>query len=294
MAIRIGTISVDRIEQSCGPITTLPTMFPALDEATVERHLDWMVPRYFEAATRHYILSVHSWLVRTPRSTILIDTCSGNHKERKTSVKHHMLDTPFLDRLAAAGCRPEDVDFVFCTHLHVDHVGFNTTLVDGRWVPTFPNAKYLFARADLADLDPASPVASHRGDNDQIFADSLGPVLDAGLGIAVDDGYDLDGLLRVEAANGHTPGHYAIRAASDGAVGIFSGDAMHHPIQVFEPDLASKYCADVPAATRARRAILETCARENALLLPAHFATPHYGRVETRGESGYAFVPADA
>jgi glyoxylase-like metal-dependent hydrolase (beta-lactamase superfamily II) len=292
MSLHIGAIQVDRIEQSMGPIAELTTMFPDLDEATIDRHIEWMAPRFFDEARRHYILSVHSWLVRTPQSTILIDTCSGNHKERKHSVKHHMLNTPYLENLAAAGCRPEDVDYVFCTHLHVDHVGFNTTLVDGAWVPTFPNARHLFARADIAELDPTSPLASRRRDNDQIFADSLKPVIDAGLALLVDDGYEIDGTFRVEAANGHTPGHYAIRATSEHHVGIFSGDAMHHPIQVFEPDLASQYCADPQAAGIARRMILETCARENALLLPAHFAAPHVGRVRAE-ESSYRFVPGE-
>jgi glyoxylase-like metal-dependent hydrolase (beta-lactamase superfamily II) len=290
MTWSIGDITVARVEQSLEPTAELSYLLPELTPDDVARHLDWMLPHFVEPETLRYVLSVHSWLVRTPRVTVLIDACSGNHKPRPTSVRHNMLDTPFLERLASAGCRPEDVDYVFCTHLHVDHVGFNTTLVDGRWVPTFPNARYLFSRADYAYWDPADPACEHRGDNDLIFADSIAPVVEARQAVLIDDGWELDGTLRVQSAVGHTPGHFVVRAASRGARAIFSGDVMHHPIQVCEPHVNSRYCKDPDAARAARREVLETCAAGGDLLLPAHFGAPHAGRVVTAGAS-FAFRP---
>ena len=174
--------------------------------------------------------------------------------------------------------------------MHVDHVGFNTTLVDGRWVPTFPNARYLFSRADYAYWDPSNPACEHRGDNDLIFTDSIAPVVEAGLHQLIDDGWELDGTLRVQSAAGHTPGHFVVRAASRGERAIFAGDAMHHPIQVAEPHVNSRYCKDPDAARRARREILEACASGGDLLMPAHFGAPHTGRVVTAGDA-FAFKP---
>jgi glyoxylase-like metal-dependent hydrolase (beta-lactamase superfamily II) len=286
----VGDVTVTRIEQSLEPIAELAFLFPEIDADAIRRHMPWMQPHFVEPETLHYVLSVHSWLVRTPHHTVLVDACSGNGKTRPTSTRHHLLDTPFLARLAAAGARPEDVDYVFCTHLHVDHVGFNTTLVDGRWVPTFPNARYLFSRADYAAWDPAAPACTHRGDNDLIFADSIAPVVATGQATFVDDGWELDGALRVVTAAGHTPGHFVVRAQSRGARAMFAGDVMHHPIQVPEPHLNSRYCADPDAARRARRQVLETCASDGDLLLPAHFGAPHLGRVRADGAT-FAFSP---
>jgi glyoxylase-like metal-dependent hydrolase (beta-lactamase superfamily II) len=286
----LGDCTVTRIEQSLEPTAELAYLFPEIGDDAVRRHLDWMLPNFVEPGTVRYVLSVHAWLVRTPHHTVLVDACSGNGKTRPTSTRHHMLDTPFLARLAAAGCRPQDVDYVFCTHLHVDHVGFNTTLVDGRWTPTFPHARYLFSRADYAYWDPSDPACEHRGDNDLIFADSIAPVVEARQAVFVDDGWELDGTLRVQSAAGHTPGHFVVRAASRNARAIFAGDVMHHPIQVPEPQVNSRYCKDPAAARSARRQILETCASDGDLLLPAHFGAPHLGRIAAAGAT-FAFLP---
>jgi glyoxylase-like metal-dependent hydrolase (beta-lactamase superfamily II) len=286
----LGDITVTRIEQSMAPVAELPALFPQIDPDAIRRHLSWLTPHFVEPGTQRYIISLHAWLVRTPHHTIVVDTCSGNGKTRPGSAQHHMLDTPVLERLAAAGCRPEDVDYVFCTHLHVDHVGFNTTLVGGRWVPTFPRARYLFSRADYVAWDPSDPACLHRGDNDLIFADSIAPVAEAGQAVFVDDGWELDRTFRVQAAHGHTPGHFVIRAQSRGERALFAGDAMHHPIQIPEPHVNSKHCIDPAAAERARRMVLETCASEGDLLLPAHFGAPHLGRVTADG-STFAFRP---
>jgi len=142
----IGDMTVSRIVEYEGPIFPPGFLFPDADDETLRANADWLQPAFIDPETGHLIMSFHSYVVRTPRHTILVDTCLGNHKHRPQRDFWHMRDGPYLADLAAMGIAPEDVDFVMCTHLHVDHVGWNTRLVDGRWVPTFPNARYLFGR----------------------------------------------------------------------------------------------------------------------------------------------------
>src|SRR5437588_9348130 len=183
-----------------------------------------MIPDHFDPATGLLKLPIQSWLVRLGRRTILIDTCVGNHKERPTRPKWHRLETPYLDRLTAAGVRPDEIDMVMCTHLHVDHVGWNTRLDNGRWVPTFPNARYVFSKTDYdhfqaLDRDPAKGPANHGS-----FRDSVLPVVEAGLAHMVSGDGALDEHLSFDRAPGHTPGHVVFTLASRGAQAYFSGD----------------------------------------------------------------------
>ena len=154
--------------------------------------------------------------------------------------------------LAAAGVMPGEVDFVMCTHLHVDHVGLNTRLDSGRWVPTFPRAKYLFGRQEFEHWTGEGAPAMGRA----VIQDSVLPVVEAGLSQLVDDGYCLDDMLTVEPTHGHTAGHVMIRARSGGTTGLFIGDAMHNPIQCCYPDVNSAFCEDPDAARVKRRRIL--------------------------------------
>ena len=150
----IGSATVTRVEEQLG-ITNQPCekYFRNFERDVLERHLDWLAPDHYSPQHDRFVTSVHSWLIRLGDLTILLDTCGGNHKDRPWTHRFHQLDTPYLQRLRAAGAAPEDVDLVLCTHLHADHVGWNTMLRDGRWVPTFPNAKYLFSRVDDAYWD---------------------------------------------------------------------------------------------------------------------------------------------
>src|SRR5262249_31341364 len=134
----VGAISVTRIEEQLGPSSVPPDQYlVGLDRELLKQHQDWLVPNHYLPSVDRLVTSIHSWLLRTTRHTILLDTCGGNHKERPFSPRFHMLDTPYLSRLAEAGIRPEEIDIVMCTHLHADHVGWNTMRRDGRWVPTF-------------------------------------------------------------------------------------------------------------------------------------------------------------
>src|SRR6185312_12280183 len=146
---KIGSTTVTRIEEQLGPSGSLVKSFlTGVVRERFNRHLSWMVPVHFDPALDRLITSIHSWLIKTDRHTILLDCCAGNHKERPSQPRFHRLNVPFLERLQAAGARPEDIDIVLCTHLHADHVGWNTRLENGRWKPTFANARYLFSRIE--------------------------------------------------------------------------------------------------------------------------------------------------
>ena len=137
----IGELAVSRVEERLGAGFQPNVLLPDWNKAAIEPHLSWLVPNYYDPKEDKLVSSLHSWVIRTKHHTILIDTCAGNHKDRPSFPRFHMLNTPYLDRLKAARVDPAKVDFVLCTHLHIDHVGWNTQLDNGRWMPTFPNAK---------------------------------------------------------------------------------------------------------------------------------------------------------
>lgn len=288
---RIGSASVTRIEEQLGPGSFPPEQyFSGFEPEVLERHLPWLVPHHYVPATRALITSVHSWLIRTPRHTVLLDCCSGNHKDRHWWPRFHMLDSPFLQRLAAAGVAPEQVDIVLCTHLHADHIGWNTRLENGRWVPTFPNARYLFGRTECEHWNPALHPESDDPHRRIAWADSVLPVLEAGQAELVDTPYAIDDTLTVEAAPGHTPGHVLLKLHTPGGGAVFCGDVMHHPLQVVAPHWNSQFCQRPDEARATRRRVLEHCAEHGALLLPTHFGAPHVARVHGVGEVP-EFVP---
>ncbi|MBL8674936.1 MAG: MBL fold metallo-hydrolase, partial [Rhodospirillales bacterium] len=178
----------------------------------------------------------------------------------------------------------DDIDFVFCTHMHVDHVGWNTRLLDGRWVPTFPNAKYLYCRREFewmkanAEREPDSQDAA-------VFNDSIGPIHAAGMAVMVDDGHEIEPGIRLELAAGHTPGSMIMHVESGDGRALLIGDICHHPLQVFHPELNSGFCADAAGARASRRRALEIVAGNGGLLMPAHFGAPHAVRVRAKGDA---------
>jgi glyoxylase-like metal-dependent hydrolase (beta-lactamase superfamily II) len=247
--------------------------------------------------------SIHTWLVRTPTQVILVDTGAGNDKDRPNLPLMNHLNEPFLDRLKAAGVRPEDVNLVLHTHLHVDHVGWNTKKVDGRWVPTFPNARYLFSgreRAYLAALSAADgsdaairaeaklgprPHPPLRGIYEGVYEDSVLPVIDAGLAREiVVDGTEVAEDISFLPIPGHSIDHACIRFSSRGEQALFWGDVMHHPLQVVRPDCNSKFCEFPDAARESRRWAMDRAAETNALVFTTHFADSSVGRVSREGD----------
>jgi len=173
----------------------------------------------------------------------------------------------------------------FRAHLHADHVGWNTRLENGRWVPTFPNARYLFGRTEFQRWDMRSPDYDGPSHNDFVFSDSILPIAEAGQMVLIDDGHTVDDMLVVEPAPGHTPGHVRIRIRSRGREGIFSGDIIHHPVQVPFPQLCSMFDDDQQSALQMRLKLLGECADRDILLMPTHFAEPHCCRIVGRGAS---------
>lgn len=276
-AWRVGEASVTRVAEVQGRYMRLGTLLPDLTEEAIARHRSWLEPVFHEPDTGKFTTSVHSFLVRTNRHTILIDTCCGGGKIRRTP-DFHMRDDGFLERLAEAGVQPADVDYVMCTHLHVDHVGWNTRLANGRWVPTFPNARYVFSRLEL-EFWQARAAVEKETEETQVYADSVLPVLEARRAVLVEDGFALDDLMRVVLAPGHTPGSAWIELSSAGTGAVFAGDILHHPLQVYHPDWNSRWCMDAPSARVSRRRTLEVCADRRWLLMPAHFAAPHVGAI---------------
>lgn len=283
--LRLGPITIERIVEIDALWFDPEWLCPAFGDDLLKRHADWLGQPFFDASARKIALSFHSFLIRTPRLNILVDTCNGNHKRRggKLGWQNQLASSAYLDNLRRAGLAPEDIDLVMCTHLHADHVGWNTRLQDGRWVPTFPNARYLMARPDVDHYAaqhaarPAVPVGQGA------WEDSVLPVMAAGLADLVDMHHavenGLDDGVWTEPAPGHTPGQVTIHVKGAGREAILSGDVIHHPILVAEPDLPMFADHDPAQARLTRRALLARCADTSTLLLPAHFPAPTAGRI---------------
>ena len=283
----IGTVRVTRVEEQLGFASVPPEkFFVGFEREVLERHLAWLVPDHYSPEHNRLISSVHSWLIRTPRHTILLDCCAGNHKERPGFARFHQLDTPYLARLRAAGVEPEEIDIVLCTHLHSDHVGWNTMLRDGRWVPTFPNARYLFSRTENDYGDPRrNPAADADPQRSNAYRDSVLPVIETGQAVLLDGTHAIDDTMLVEPAPGHTVGHVVLKLVDQGERALFSGDAIHHPLQVYVPNWNSCFC-EIPDEARAtRHRLLGDCAEHGALLFPIHFGAPHVTTIAREGDA---------
>jgi glyoxylase-like metal-dependent hydrolase (beta-lactamase superfamily II) len=287
ITFRIGNLEVTRVEDFVDHGVPIKFLLPELDDETLAQNRDWLAPRFLDAATDTISVHIQSWLLRTRHHTILVDTCVGNHKSRHFPP-FNMRDNPYLANLKAAGAGPEDIDYVFCTHLHSDHVGWNTRLESGRWVPTFANAKYLFSKADFEGLDPRNKQPSAHDAANEAFFDSVLPVVEAGRAEIVVGQHVIGDGLTIIPAPGHSPGHSALRVEDSGDSAVFTGDSTHHPMQIAAPQLNSFACADADLARASRRKLLEECCEHHRLVVPGHFAAPHCGRVSPKG-AGFQF-----
>jgi glyoxylase-like metal-dependent hydrolase (beta-lactamase superfamily II) len=277
----LGQIVIRRIVESvCAEFDAL-SFFPETTRDDWARHRTWMEPRALDPASGNIVLTIQAFLVRTRHHTILIDTCVGDHKTRPLRPFWHMqkLNT-FLPRLAAAGVVPEDVDYVMCTHLHWDHVGWNTQLRDGRWVPTFPNAKYIFAQLEWDSFEEL-----HRKDPQPHLVDSILPVMEARQAQLVSSDFALDDEVWLEPTPGHTPGHVCIHLASQGAQAVITGDCIHSPVQCVEPGWIMRADFDPALARATRRSFLERYCDSSVMVCATHFPEPSIGRIIQRGEA---------
>lgn len=283
---RVGETLVTRIEELPPGRLTPDEYFVDFQRSVMLDNISWLVPDHYMPEQDALLSSMHSWLVRTKHHTVIVDTCTGNGKDRPSWPRLHKLSGLYLQRLAAAGISPDQVDIVICTHLHFDHIGWNTQFKDGRWVPTFPNARYIVSKgeyehynllmnAEVAN-DPQLRVA---------YEDSVLPVFEAGLVDLVKGPHTIDDQLVIENAPGHTPGHILLKLLHPDGGGVFCGDVIHHPLQISEPDWVTAFCEDPEASRSTRRALLEYCCETGALLLPAHFGAPHVAAVSRAGNA---------
>jgi glyoxylase-like metal-dependent hydrolase (beta-lactamase superfamily II) len=278
---RVGDVSVRQVIEQRGPSFAPEFLFPDWDPVALEQNRKLIVPDCFDEREGCFISSIHTWVVRTRHHTILIDSCAGSHKNRPSLPRFHQLDLPFLQKLGDAGVSPEAVDYVMCTHLHVDHCGWNTRLLDGRWVPTFPNAKYVFSRTEYEHWQTS---AGKEGVNAGVYEDSVLPVVESGL-MELVDGEGMAGAdLLFKPTPGHTAGHVAIALQSGEEQAIFSGDVMHQPLQIFRPEWNSAFCEDSALARTSRRWLLEHAAETRSTVFTGHFAASSAGCVTRRGD----------
>ncbi|MFI5611942.1 MBL fold metallo-hydrolase [Amycolatopsis sp. NPDC051903] len=269
--LRLGAVTVTPVFEFATPSRPPEVMFPDLDRAVWRAHESWLAPDFWDPGTGLLQTRVQTWVLRSGGETVLVDTGAGNGKARPEMPVFDHLDTDFLARLRAAGVAPDDVTTVVNTHLHADHVGWNTVLDGGEWVPAFPNARYLVSRADHDFWNPATGSPTRLGaGNDGVFEDSVAPVARAGNLVLWEDSFAVTAELRLEPAPGHTPGSAVLVAESGGDLGLFVGDVLHHPIQLVAPDLNSCFCEDPASARATRRRLLDRAADATALVFPAH------------------------
>jgi glyoxylase-like metal-dependent hydrolase (beta-lactamase superfamily II) len=285
----IGDIRIDRVVDMEAPFAALDYLVPGAPPDLIAANADWLKPDFVGAGTDQLILGFQSFLVRTPRHTILVDGCIGNDKEREERPPWHRRQGPWLDNLRALGVEPEDIDIVTCTHLHADHVGWNTRKVDGRWVPTFPNARYVFARTEYEHweaeatrlrADPAQPPLNHGS-----FDDSVLPVVEAGRAVLVESDHQIDDGIWLEPAPGHTPGNVVIQVQDPRGRAVLIGDVMHTVAQLAAPQHSSRFCEDPAQSAATRTKLIDAIAETDTLMLGAHIPTPTVGRVERNGDA---------
>ena len=271
--IQLGPVSIARVVEIGRSTYPTAQMLPDSSAEAIARHHGWLKPHFWDESTGDIGSRIQTFVVRTPRHTVLVDTGVGNGKARASNPVWNLREGSYLDDLAAAGVTPEQVDYVLCTHLHVDHVGWNTRLVNGHWVPTFPHAKYVMGGEEWQ-------FWKHERDTGKeewgCIDDSVLPIVAAGQAVLVDDDYAVDEYLRFEPSRGHTPGHLSLRLTTPAGTAVFSGDLMHRTVQVAEPQWSSQFCHDAAHAARTRKEFVERHADTGTLILPAHFPAPGY------------------
>ena len=277
----IGNLEIDRIVEMVLPFETLTNFFPDADPEQIDACKPLFEPWALCPETGKYILVVQSYLVRTPQHTILIDTCVGCDKTIPFYLDwDKRSDQSWLIKLERAGVSVLDIDFVCCTHLHCDHVGWNTQLIDGRWVPTFPKAKYIISRVDME----LSQITNDFGYNENVL-----PIIESGQAEIVESDFVLNDEFWLEATPGHTPGHVAVGLASKGVEAVMCGDLIHSPIQCAYPEWNAVSDNDPIQAAKTRRRFLSENCESGRLVMAAHFPEPSIGRI-VRANDAFQFV----
>jgi len=280
LKLSLGDLTIDRIIEQ--ETTFLPAleMLPGLTAEVLAENRPWMCQAGALDQADVLILCFQSYIVKTPHHTILVDSCIGNDKPRPLRPKWNMkTDGTFMRALAAADVSVDDIDYVMCTHLHVDHVGWNTRLENGRWVPTFPNARYVFAKSEFdywSELHAKTEVAP--------FGDSVLPIVEARRAEIVQNDFEIGDHARILPTPGHTPGHVAFAFGRTKDSAVVAGDLMHSPLQARYPQLSAKFDVDQAQAAMTRRNFLERYCDTETLCCTAHFPSPSTGKIRRWGD----------
>jgi glyoxylase-like metal-dependent hydrolase (beta-lactamase superfamily II) len=284
----VGDITIHRVVEQEGPFFDALEFFPSLTPESLAENRGWMMDGgYLDRQNGQVVLCIQSYLVRTKHHTILIDSCVGNHKPRPTRPFWNMLNTNrFETALADTGVGLDQIDYVMCTHLHVDHVGWNTRLENGRWVPTFPKARYVFADKELAhwtETENRDPSAA------PWVTDSVLPIIAAQRQEVVSSAHQFNDVVQLVPTPGHTIDHYSVRLGRPGADAVITGDMIHSPLQARYPELGMRADYDSPQAGVSRRQLFGDLCDTSTLVCTAHFPSPSSGRI-TRWGDGFGFT----
>ena len=271
MSWKVGNVKITKIvelEAVGGSRFLLPQA--TYDEV---KKLPWLAPK-FATEDGKLILSIHSLILETPKQRIVVDTCIGNDKQGRNIPTWNNLQKPFLEDMTKAGYPPDSIDMVLCTHLHVDHVGWNTRLVGGKWVPTFPKARYVFGKIEYDYWKTHAPTPTHAA----LFEDSIKPVVDAGVVDLIASDHRLTDEITMIPTPGHSPGHMSIHIKSAGEEALLTGDAAHHPVQMYHLDWSSLADSDGSQAAKSRRELFPRFADKPVLVLGGHFSAGYIKR----------------
>ncbi len=279
-----GEVTIHRVLELEGPFMLPSDVFPNATPQALEPDMHWLLNHAICPNTGKLILPVQSYVVQTPDHTILIDTCVGCGKTSALPDWNDRDDDTWLRNLAAAGFTPQDIDFVFCTHLHADHTGWNTRLLDGRWVPTFPNATYILAKSEVAKAE---------ADQSNVFRENVQPILEAGQAQLVETDFALNNMITLIPTPGHTVGHVCVQIQSGGQTAIMIGDVIHSPIQLAHPDWSMVYDDDMDLAAATRIKLFDGLVDTDTLVLTAHLPTPSAGRLTGHTDRPYDFAYVD-
>ena len=270
VTVKVGEILVSAVVDDASTRFDALDFFPDATEQSLADEFSWMLPELYDPASKALKSVVQAYVFKSGGKNVLVDTCVGNDKPGRPRPEWTKAHFPFIENLAAAGFEPADIDVVLCTHLHLDHAGWNTRLENGNWVPTFRNAEYLSNDAELASLKSRGTAGSLV--NQLLYQDSVLPVINSGQLSTVSMDHGVCGGVALEPSPGHTAGHVSVRISSGGDTAIAIGDMIHHPIQAVHPEWNSRHCELPDVARKTRREFLERVADTETRILPAHFA----------------------
>ena len=290
--IQIGEFTIDRVSELDLSDIKFSSLFADWDEEKLSDE-EYEIPEdTTDYSGELALMSVHTWVIRKPGFTALVDTGIGNDRTRPFTPGFNQLHTNYLDKLKALGVEPTEVNYVFNTHLHVDHVGWNTSLKDGLWEPTFPNATYIMPKTDYDFFHDQENNSDRNKTSFVVQKDSVDPIVDRGLVKFADfDQSEIIEGFSVVPTVGHTAGHSSIILKSQGKVAVFAGDVLHHPVQVYHPEWNSIFDADAENSKSSRLWLLNYAAEQKAVVFTTHFTSTSKGRIDKEGdEFAWEFV----